>query len=266
LGKWLLTACHPKFTGESFNKKRVFKLLLGVFPLLSMIPVDRAEASTTVTLLSQNYTGSATICNADSSQCDSTGNLQTSSPPVRGDAAVPNPTGTISVEFLSSGGSIPPGGTDLSSGFIFSAVSVDLSQQKVFDFPGFVLGITVATMEFSVNTASEISLSCNILRGLADLADVTTSQSLFVCFSPPDDLHGQIDSGTASLNTRDTYLLTALAIANSFAGAADQLIFQVMPEMPAPEPATFRLLGMALISLGLVRKRLEKGKERQAIR
>ena len=34
---------------------------------------------------------------------------------------------------------------------------------------------------------------------------------------------------------------------------------------PTPEPSTFWLLGMALIALGLVRRRLGKGKERQAI-
>jgi hypothetical protein len=47
-------------------KKRVFTLLL---TLLSMIPVDRAEAVPIMTLLSQNYIASGTICNFDLSQC-----------------------------------------------------------------------------------------------------------------------------------------------------------------------------------------------------
>jgi hypothetical protein len=192
-----------------------------------------------------------------------TGALQTGSPPLTGSANVPssNGTGTDSISVFATGK------TDLSTGRLFSQVRT-FSTGAPAEFAGLQLGEAVATMEFSVNpsfSAAEISLNCNLSNenhgalSLASLTDVTTSQSLFQCVLnhigniSDDSLQ---DSATVFLNTRDTYVLNTFSSINNPDIGSANLTFHLTP---VPEPSTFCLLGMDLIALGLVRKRLEKG-------
>jgi hypothetical protein len=128
-------------------------------------------------------------------------------------------------------------------------------------------------VQFGVSAATDMVLNCTApgvvsvsSAAFASLLDVTTSQFLFRCpvSNPPNPFPIPNNSGTVSLNTTDTYRLNTNAtggpLPEDFARAS--LNFSGDFSIETPEPSTFCLLGMALMALGLVRKRLEKGKER----
>jgi hypothetical protein len=232
-------------------KKRVVTLLLGVLMLLSMA-VDRAEASTILRVFSQNYTASGTLDCFDPFNCQNTFNHQTNSAPGVGDSIGVFPGDRISVSGT--------GNIGLSSGSLGSSVNA---------FGVSASGSASATMEFNVNTAAEISVNCmsqagtNGPNGPASFKDATTSQVLLSCLSR-GFLDQSVNSGTFSLNPTDTYVLSTSAATATPDSVTATINFSGDFLITTPEPSMFGLLGMALMALGLVRKRLVK--ERQAIR
>jgi hypothetical protein len=105
-----------------------------------------------------------------------------------------------------------------------------------------------------------ISLNCATAgQGDARISDVTTGQFGFGCgssllFGPFSDSK----SGTFLLNPGDTYEIDTHT--GSFDGGDANISFQgdFTLNLVIPEPSTFCLLGIALISLSLVHKRLQK--------
>jgi len=128
-------------------------------------------------------------------------------------------------------------------------------------------GFASATVQFGVSAATDIVLNCtapglgSVSSAFASLLDVTTGQFLFQCpvSNPPNPFPIPNNSGTVPLNTTDTYRLNTNAtggpLPEDFVRAS--LNFSGDFSIETPEPSTLWLLGMALIALGLVRKRLE---------
>jgi hypothetical protein len=213
--------------------------------LLVLLVADRAEAAT-ITLLSQSYSIGGNICKGFPliPPCASVPTQSSSSPPLSGSASIPDGSVYVSTN----------GGTDLSSGFLDSAAGY-------LPVPSLLDGGAGATaiMDFRVNETAEIVLNCTITDtfggGSVGLRDLTTD-FLFLCFT---GFGGSITkSGSFLLNTTDTYELTARSAVNAPDNAHAHVNFQV------PDPPTFCLLGVALISLSFVCNRLRK--EKRAVR
>jgi hypothetical protein len=124
-------------------------------------------------------------------------------------------------------------------------------------------GIATASIGFRVDAPVEVNVGCSGSPSM-----FTTSIASFTGSSEGNLLRCTFDThfGTFLLNPTDTYTISTFTQAQDIDGAfasiglgGDFIVF-------TPEPSTFWRLGLALISLGLVRNRLEKGKERQAIR
>jgi hypothetical protein len=136
-------------------------------------------------------------------------------------------------------------------------------------FVDFGSGGATTRIDFNISEPSEIDMTCSAFARFAiaqaNLKDVTTGQSLFGCSTGFDSV---TVSGSALLNATDTYELFSETDGFDPGGGAN-LGFDIpgVTEVNIlPEPSAIYLLGIALTSLGLVRKRLEKGKERTYVR
>ena len=219
-------------------KKTIF-WLLGVFTLLSMILVDRAEA---FTILNVNPTFSGSTGALSGERCSLQGSTSVG-------CSVGNPGDLSGFASFGASGSFSQNGIQFSSSALF--------------FNGSAFASTNAQLG-AFGDPIVISLSCQTSdQGSASLFDVTTSLFLFGCSSGPFPPLTDSNSGTVLLNLGHTYAISTSA--GSFDPGFATISFQGDFSVVTPEPSTFCLLGMALIALGLVSRRFEKGKERQAI-
>lgn len=121
------------------------------------------------------------------------------------------------------------------------------------------------SLPFVVTAPVDIVLNCSAFADAifassdVTFQDVTTPQFLPLCVSNSIGLG--TNSVTLSLKPTDFYILGAGALGGpSDEGTAFLNFSGDFSVLFLPEPSTFCLLGVPLIALGLIRKRLEKGK------